>query len=87
MERRDGRQKGKGLILFLMLLQVFGHSDVSILDGGLQRWKFRGFPLQYDPPSAISPQTYNASFDERLVRTFDQMIDNYNNKNEQVGWI
>ena len=63
---------------------MFGHSDVSVLDGGLQRWKYRGYPIQYGPPSAITPQEYAASFDDRLIRTFDQMIENYNSKNEQV---
>ena len=64
--------------------QVFGHGDVSVVDGGLQRWKFRGYPVEHGPPAAISPQEYHASFNDRLIRTFEQMIENYNNKNEQV---
>ena len=66
---------------------MFGHTDVSVLDGGLCRWKFRGYPVHYGPPPAISPQEYTASFDDRLVRSYEQMIENFNNKNEQVGFV
>ena len=76
----------KNLILYssLTLHQVFGHQDVSVLDGGLPRWKFRGYPVHHGPPATVTPQEYNAKFNDRLIRTFEQMVENFNNKNEQV---
>ena len=55
-----------------------------MLDGGLQRWKFREYPVYHGPPPTITPQEYNAKFDDRLVRTFDEMVENFNSKKEQV---
>ena len=55
-----------------------------MLDGGLQRWKFREYPIYHGPPPTITPQDYNAKFDDRLVRTFEQMVENFNSKKEQV---
>lgn len=66
------------------MFRVFGHSDISVLDGGLQRWKFREYPVYHGPPPTITPQEYNAKFDDRLVRTFEQMVENFNSKKEQV---
>ncbi len=56
-----------------------------MLDGGLQRWKFREFPVYHGPPPTITPQEYNAKFDGRLVRTFEEMVENFNSKKEQVN--
>ena len=55
-----------------------------MLDGGLQRWKFREYPVYHGPPPTITPQEYNVKFDDRLVRTFDEMVENFNSKKEQV---
>ena len=55
-----------------------------MLDGGLQRWKFREYPVYHGPPPNITPQEYIAKFDDRLVRTFEQMVENFNSKREQV---
>ena len=64
--------------------QVFGHHAVSILDGGLPRWKFRGFPTIHGPPPSVAPAHFQSTFDPSLVRTLEQMLDNFSTKDEQV---
>ena len=69
----------------LSVSQVFGHQDVSVLDGGLPRWKAREFPLSYGPPPTVVPSIYHASYNPKLVRTFQQMMTTLSSTEEQVG--
>src|SRR5713101_158555 len=49
------------------LLRLFGHGNVTLLDGGLPRWKAEGRPLETAAP-AIPPRRFAARFDPALVR-------------------
>ena len=60
---------------------------MSVVDGGLPRWKFRGYHVSRGPPPVINPQMYRATFNDTLVKTFEQMMENHNTKNEQVRVI
>ena len=67
-----------------ILAQVYGHKEVSVLDGGLPRWKARDFPTTHGAPPPVPPVQYKAGYDPEMVRTFEQMVENFANKREQV---
>ncbi|MEQ1513032.1 MAG: sulfurtransferase [Lysobacteraceae bacterium] len=49
------------------LLQVLGHRDVAVLDGGWARWSALGLPAERALPT-VSPTTYRGAFDhDRLL--------------------
>jgi len=71
--------------LFICLcVQVFGHEKVSVLDGGLPKWKKLGFPLVTGPQGAVSASHFTATYDPSLVRTLDQVKEAVENKTHQV---
>lgn len=56
--------------------KVFGHDNVSVLDGGLPAWKNEGGELETTPPRKVTPTEYPLpSKDEALVRTFEQVTE------------
>ena len=63
---------------------MFGHSDVSVLDGGLPKWVSQGYPTVSGPHPAPVPLQFTPSYQPHLVRTVDQMLDNVNTRAEQV---
>ncbi|MBP1151706.1 MULTISPECIES: 3-mercaptopyruvate sulfurtransferase [Methylocaldum] len=52
--------------------RVFGHDRVSVLDGGLENWKAKGFPVD---TSRVTAETrpFKTTFDPSLVRNLDEM--------------
>ena len=65
------------------MLLAYGHDNVRVLDGGLKKWRAEGRAVQSGP---VTPKraTFNASFDERRVRSIKQMVANIASKAEQV---
>lgn len=61
----------------------YGHRDVRILNGGLKKWRAEGRPVQAGEVTA-KPATFNATYDERRVRSIKQMIANVASRAEQV---
>lgn len=61
----------------------FGHRDVRVLDGGLKKWTAEGRPVESGAASP-KPATFKASFDEKRVRSIQQMVANLSSKAEQV---
>ncbi|MGO4711342.1 3-mercaptopyruvate sulfurtransferase [Bradyrhizobium sp. 2TAF24] len=61
----------------------FGHPNVRILDGGLQKWRAEGRPLQAGPASP-QPGKFTARLDPAHVRSLAQMRDNLASHGEQV---
>jgi thiosulfate/3-mercaptopyruvate sulfurtransferase len=61
----------------------FGHGNIRVLDGGLQKWRAEGRPLQ---SGAVSPQPgrFTAKFDPSYVRSKPQLQDNLASQREQV---
>lgn len=65
------------------MFRVFGHDDVSVLDGGLPKWKAEGRPLD-SLPDLPRERHLSARFNSFLVRDLDQMKANVNRNREQV---
>ncbi|MEW6642325.1 MAG: 3-mercaptopyruvate sulfurtransferase [Pseudomonadota bacterium] len=61
----------------------FGHGNVRILDGGLQKWRAEGRPLQ-SGPATPRPGQLTTRQDPTRVRCLAQMRDNLTSAREQV---
>lgn len=68
-----------------LLLKLFGHNHVAIIDGGLPAYLKCGGPTESDPPATPQPTAYKADFIKSdLTRSYEQMLFNWNEKLEQV---
>ncbi|MEI8393739.1 MAG: 3-mercaptopyruvate sulfurtransferase [Rhodospirillaceae bacterium] len=65
------------------MMRVFGHRDVSVLDGGLPKWLAENRPVE-DLPPVPRQRHFNATYDHTLVRELDQIRENLETKREQV---
>ena len=54
------------------MFRVFGHGRVSVLAGGLPRWRAEGHPVASGEP-ATAPGSFTATCDGTLVRSFEQV--------------
>jgi thiosulfate/3-mercaptopyruvate sulfurtransferase len=61
----------------------FGHRNVHVLDGGLKKWIAEGRTVE-SGPVAPKPTTFEAAFDQRRVRSIEQMVANLASQAEQV---
>src|ERR1700761_4294843 len=61
----------------------YGHGNVRILDGGLQKWKAEGRKVESGEVKA-KPATFKASYDSKRVRSIEQMVANVASRAEQV---
>lgn len=65
------------------MFRVFGHEDVAVLDGGLQKWMAEGRSVEEGPP-APRERHFTARVDRTLVRSLDQMRANLKSRRDQV---
>jgi thiosulfate/3-mercaptopyruvate sulfurtransferase len=57
------------------MLKVFGHDRVAVLDGGFQKWKAEGRPIETGPAPVPAPGKYSAREpDRQLVATRDDVL-------------
>lgn len=63
--------------------RIFGHNRVSILNGGLNRWKALNYPLSDIVPSP-APLAFEAEFHPELVYDLDQMKAALNQTSPQI---
>ena len=61
----------------------FGHHNIKVLDGGLQKWRAEGRPVQ---SGAVSPQPghFTAKLDPSYVRSKAQLVDIIAARREQL---
>jgi thiosulfate/3-mercaptopyruvate sulfurtransferase len=57
------------------MFRIFGHDKVSLLNGGLLKWRAEGRAVTADKTS-ITRQNFSASFNTALVRSREQVIGN-----------
>jgi len=53
------------------MFRAFGHDNIAVLDGGLEKWTQEGLPLT--PKRGLPPARFTASFRPELVVDFDQV--------------
>ena len=63
--------------------RVFGHGDVAVLDGGLQKWRAEGRPVT-DAPGESRERHFTARVNTLLARDYAQMRANADSRREQV---
>jgi thiosulfate/3-mercaptopyruvate sulfurtransferase len=66
--------------------RAFGFARVSVLDGGLPKWRREGRPVESgEPAPAAAPNDrFIPKLDRRLVRTLDEMRANVDSRREAV---
>ena len=65
------------------MFRVFGHDDVAVLDGGLEKWRAEGLALD-DLPVRPTERHFTARRNNLLVRDLDQVRQNLVDRREQV---
>ena len=65
------------------MFRAFGHANVKVLDGGLQKWRAEGRAVESGEDSP-KPAAFDAKFDPAFVRSKSSMVENLSNKAEQV---
>ncbi|HET7602112.1 MAG TPA: 3-mercaptopyruvate sulfurtransferase [Gemmatimonadales bacterium] len=65
------------------MFRVFGHHDVALLDGGFQRWKQEGRPVESGEPTTREGE-FSATLDGSRVRSAAEMLENISRPREQM---
>ena len=65
------------------MLRTFGHRNVSVLDGGFEKWTMESRDVTSDV-SVIAPATFHVTFDAERVRDINAMRVNLDTHAEQV---
>jgi thiosulfate/3-mercaptopyruvate sulfurtransferase len=65
------------------MFRVFSHGSVALLDGGFQKWKREGRPLESGEPPAREG-SFSATLDQARVRTAADMLANISESREQM---
>ena len=65
------------------MFRLFGHEDVVVLDGGLEKWRLEGRAIE-DRPVLPTERHFTARQNNLLCRELDQMRDNLTARREQV---
>uniref|UniRef100_A0A8C5WJB2 Mercaptopyruvate sulfurtransferase n=1 Tax=Leptobrachium leishanense TaxID=445787 RepID=A0A8C5WJB2_9ANUR len=66
------------------MFRVFGHPQVSVLDGGLKAWIKEGFPLNSGKEPRPTPVDFLAKLHTSQVVGYDEMVENMEKKLFQV---
>jgi thiosulfate/3-mercaptopyruvate sulfurtransferase len=66
------------------MLRLFGAHQVAILDGGFQKWRAEGRPVESGKP-VVRHRHFTVWADKSMVRDMPQMIENLRTRAEQVA--
>lgn len=58
------------------LFRLFGHDRVYVMEGGLQSWVARGFPVAEGAPEVPEPTQFQASLRQELIVTRNDLMNN-----------
>jgi len=79
----DANGGGQAACRVWWMFRLFGHEDVSILDGGLPKWLAEDRPTD-DLPPVPRERHFTPRFNNFLVRSVDQVLENCESKRDQV---
>jgi thiosulfate/3-mercaptopyruvate sulfurtransferase len=65
------------------MFRIFGHDNVSVLNGGLPKWQAEGNQVS-DTPQAPTPGQYTATFNPDLVRSVEDVLANIESRQAQI---
>lgn len=65
------------------MFRLFGHSLVSVLDGGFKNWLTDGHPVTSDL-SKLELREFKATGNQSWVKSYEEMLENVKNKKVQV---
>ncbi|XP_018431156.1 PREDICTED: thiosulfate sulfurtransferase-like [Nanorana parkeri] len=65
------------------MFRVFGHNNVSVLDGGLVNWVKLGLPVTSEI-TAAEPRKFTAALNSSLLKTFEDVEENLSTKKFQL---
>jgi len=65
------------------MFRAFGHERVSVLDGGMRKWRADGGPV-YSGTINPAPAPYTARFKTALVRSVDDVLTLIKDRREQI---
>lgn len=57
------------------MLLYFSHQNVSMLDGGIQKWKKENLPLEAKP-NGFKPATFSGKINSDIISGFEYLLDN-----------
>ncbi|KAK0208516.1 Rhodanese-like domain-containing protein [Desarmillaria ectypa] len=61
----------------LFMFRSFGHTNSSVVNGGLPYWENLGFPIEEGPASVPKPAEYpTPTLDVSAIRNYEQMVTN-----------
>ncbi len=60
------------------MLLYFSHQNVSMLDGGIQKWKKENLPLE-TKPNGFKPTTFSGKINSDIISGFEYILDNMDN--------
>jgi thiosulfate/3-mercaptopyruvate sulfurtransferase len=65
------------------MMRAFGHTAVSVLDGGMDKWRGEGRPLESGPVTP-DPEHFVARLDQALVNSLEQVEEHLKSGDAQV---
>ena len=65
------------------MFRLFGHNDISVLDGGLAKWRAEGRTVS-DAPVMAKDRHFTARMNTLMKRDLEQMLANIESAGEQV---
>lgn len=60
------------------MLMYFSHQNVSILDGGMKKWRQLNLPLE-KKPNGFKPSTFSGKINPEIISGFENIHNNLNN--------
>ncbi|CAJ0949061.1 unnamed protein product [Ranitomeya imitator] len=65
------------------MFRLFGHDNVSVLDGGLTNWMKQGHPVTSEDTN-VTPETFQVTMNRTLLKSFEDIEENITSKRFQV---
>ncbi|XP_053568900.1 thiosulfate sulfurtransferase [Bombina bombina] len=66
------------------MFRLFGHNNVSVLDGGLKNWIQQGFPVTSET-TKVKPENFQTVLNPKLLKSFEEIQENISSKKFQVA--